>query len=606
MAPLTAYRNPSRPRAASTGPSSRGSSAWPERHPTRTSGRDARLLLVPLLVVLSAVPAGATSKREALGNAEPRSRDCDAIEGLFRSAGRYEPDLPIWAPVPDRHPNDPESSNYIDLADAVLECRYPCDPHPGLRWNETSFALSYRSGVLRWMGLQSPTGRVVARGEMPWKCEEGILRRRWTEWTAPFEHPTMTFGRVNIDTYLTVNTDGWLVRYVRQSGYAALFGVIPVAGSSWGGWVEFPPDPLARLDVAAAVADWEPPAAAGAVPGAATTAPAEDPEPPGHPKTLLLHEGEWEQYDGLTLTLEETGVAKRRDGYYDSHAVLVVRLGSQREEVSLRRDDSGDRLEYVRVFDRRIALDEAYVKYSRPHTARILMLPADPTALQGPRAGADPLRQVLVQDSPVRVDDALLTLESVAYEPLGDHDEGHVSIRAERDGIVESLDLSRRLPGDVVYEPLFDYEVALESAIDYYRPRRAAISLRRTQTSPPAAGAARTGASHEAELLLARLRALLDGLASAPVDAMELHRLDVEPLIGTSRDEIVRVLGDPWSCAGSRAGAGQRTCRSVAGAGGMVYVFYRLPPGSRGGGPELHLEFGADGRCAAAAWRSSQ
>ena len=39
---------------------------------------------------------------------------------------------------------------------------------------------------------------------------------------------------------------------------------------------------------------------------------------------------------------------------------------------------------------------------------------------------------------------------------------------------------------------------------------------------------------------------------------------------------------------------------------GVVYQFYRLPGGSIGGGPELHVSYASDGRCSKAEWTFSQ
>ena len=58
----------------------------------------------------------------------------------------------------------------------------------------------------------------------------------------------------------------------------------------------------------------------------------------------------------------------------------------------------------------------------------------------------------------------------------------------------------------------------------------------------------------------------------------------VAPLVGTTRQQVLLALGQPDNCAGLTDGQ----CSTLS---EWRYEFYRLPKGSRGGGPELQLRF---------------
>jgi hypothetical protein len=83
--------------------------------------------------------------------------------------------------------------------------------------------------------------------------------------------------------------------------------------------------------------------------------------------------------------------------------------------------------------------------------------------------------------------------------------------------------------------------------------------------------------------------------------------LGVEQLIGAPRKKIVGALGEPEFCYHGTVTTNPHPavpCSSKSAE--MVYYFYRLPPASRGGGPELHLGFDDRGRCEWATWINTQ
>jgi len=92
--------------------------------------------------------------------------------------------------------------------------------------------------------------------------------------------------------------------------------------------------------------------------------------------------------------------------------------------------------------------------------------------------------------------------------------------------------------------------------------------------------------------LLPQLRANRDFVRSAPSDvgATKWGPTDVSRLVHVKRAEVEGQLGPP----------------DAAGQDGVVYYFYRLPPGAIGGGPELEISYSADGRCSKAVWMLTQ
>ncbi|MBI5490253.1 MAG: hypothetical protein HY905_23155 [Deltaproteobacteria bacterium] len=110
---------------------------------------------------------------------------------------------------------------------------------------------------------------------------------------------------------------------------------------------------------------------------------------------------------------------------------------------------------------------------------------------------------------------------------------------------------------------------------------------------------------------LRELRAALDDARTATSDQSLTtggeQPLDV--LVGMTRDGIRDALGEPSTCTDvvwfDAAGRGHPVapCSSHA---DWFYSFYHLPEGWVGGGPELLLQFDADGSCTAAAWHYTQ
>ena len=85
--------------------------------------------------------------------------------------------------------------------------------------------------------------------------------------------------------------------------------------------------------------------------------------------------------------------------------------------------------------------------------------------------------------------------------------------------------------------------------------------------------------------------------SSTPVSILATP--DVYVLTGLTHDQVLLGLGEPEGCPRNDRG-------KCEGVGEWLYMFHKLPPGSRGGGAELHLLFGADQRCRSAEWQFTQ
>ncbi len=101
--------------------------------------------------------------------------------------------------------------------------------------------------------------------------------------------------------------------------------------------------------------------------------------------------------------------------------------------------------------------------------------------------------------------------------------------------------------------------------------------------------------------LMALLRSEHARIAStdSPAPLSILEAPDVDVLAGMTHDQLLLGLGEPDECPRNDRG-------KCEGVGEWLYMFYKLPPGSRGGGAELHLLFGADQRCRSAEWQFTQ
>ncbi len=108
--------------------------------------------------------------------------------------------------------------------------------------------------------------------------------------------------------------------------------------------------------------------------------------------------------------------------------------------------------------------------------------------------------------------------------------------------------------------------------------------------------------------------------------------MDITLFVGVGRAELLRALGEPAYCIDQQTldyqgmddpsharGSGNLSIESLLHQGGSrpyvpcstgysdaVYTFYRLPPNSRGGGPELLLRFNEKGRCNSTRWEFTQ
>jgi len=120
-----------------------------------------------------------------------------------------------------------------------------------------------------------------------------------------------------------------------------------------------------------------------------------------------------------------------------------------------------------------------------------------------------------------------------------------------------------------------------------------------TETTPPAMAPA-DAAPADPAALLAVLRQSLDRVhAAAPEETIRLGEpQEVSGLAGATQAEIRAALGDPQTCTEN-----MQFAPCVGGdPTSWFYSFYHLETGSLGGGPELLLEFEANGRCTRARW----
>ena len=111
------------------------------------------------------------------------------------------------------------------------------------------------------------------------------------------------------------------------------------------------------------------------------------------------------------------------------------------------------------------------------------------------------------------------------------------------------------------------------------------------QAKPEISGSVGTPSDDQKEVLRV-LRAQLKRIASAGDDepVAIYHEVDPKGLLGLRRDQIADALDVPLApCAG-----GAQCEFSIA--------FYKLPPGWRGGGPELRLVFGQNDATILAKW----
>jgi hypothetical protein len=107
------------------------------------------------------------------------------------------------------------------------------------------------------------------------------------------------------------------------------------------------------------------------------------------------------------------------------------------------------------------------------------------------------------------------------------------------------------------------------------------------------------------------IRASLDEIRAAAPDAEVTNSrpLHTEVLVGMTRDAIRNALGEPNTCEEDVAFDSQGNGSPVAPCEShqdWFYSFYHLPEHSVGGGPELLLQFDANGVCAAARWMHTQ
>ncbi len=110
---------------------------------------------------------------------------------------------------------------------------------------------------------------------------------------------------------------------------------------------------------------------------------------------------------------------------------------------------------------------------------------------------------------------------------------------------------------------------------------------------------------------LREMRAALDEIRAAAADAEVVNDrpVRVEVLVGMTRDAIRAALGAPGGCEEDVSFDAEGRGHPVAPCEAhedWYYSFYHLPETWVGGGPELLLQFDANGVCTSAGWRHTQ
>jgi hypothetical protein len=103
--------------------------------------------------------------------------------------------------------------------------------------------------------------------------------------------------------------------------------------------------------------------------------------------------------------------------------------------------------------------------------------------------------------------------------------------------------------------------------------------------------------------LLHTLRQCLDGIPETSPQAFysPCSKLDLTPLDGIAHAELLIALGPPTVCRLVNVPKGP-DCPSQ----NNQWAFYRLPPSTLGGGPELTCEVDQMRRCAVVGWVNSE
>jgi hypothetical protein len=106
-----------------------------------------------------------------------------------------------------------------------------------------------------------------------------------------------------------------------------------------------------------------------------------------------------------------------------------------------------------------------------------------------------------------------------------------------------------------------------------------------------------TAAEDVLHLLSSKLSAIRSSASSERV-ALE-HVPEVRGLVGIDRVQLLSSLGQPDSCL-------HRSPEDCMSLPTWVYAFVHLPPGSRGGGPELYVSFDQHSVVQVAQWKLSR
>lgn len=330
---------------------------------------------------------------------------------------------------------------------------------------------------------------MVARGERPWDCDQGKLVASTSGWINGIPHGIIAFGKAKTDNFLVINTDGWLVGYDKHSMKGTVFLILPTLGSTIGDWLEFPPHPDLRVDFATIFDGPEPTALPKAKRAHAKGSQAVDGDPSPGPKHVRLNKSTVAHVDDLRMGFRENGRKRRKDKYYETTATVSVRRGRETEIIQLTRDHSGADLSWLSVFGREIGL-ELGRRYWPPYDEVTVWVLPEPRTQPQESPGAPPVRQVLSQLHPAHpgplgrasaVGDIALTLESVDHDAWELGVEANTStvtaatatIIAERDGSSERIELSTTFSGPLVYERIFDHEIALDIAVQVSYPTQA-------------------------------------------------------------------------------------------------------------------------------------
>ncbi len=432
--------------------------------------------LILLVVVLFGLFLASSSSLMARPIDPSLISDCDSFRGTFRSHGRHDSNFTVGAVLPGLLP-DFDNRNYRFLGSDLLSCSPECNRGKTTLDGEIAFAFQFRDGILFWASINPPDGKVLARGEEPWDCKDGVLFTKQSEWAAP--NNSWATGYFSTGRLLLINKAGWLIQYRRNSSAGFVLRPIPLPtlGTHTEKLMEFPPDSHLQIDYPALFPG--PFSTHSALSKVSTSYPPEDPELTMVERAVLTLDSP-KTIGDLTLTLKEASNTRRKDDYYNSHATVLARRGGKEQTIDLIKDHKVDQFSYLPVFNREIALDTAHTR-RKPHFVVIQLLPTDDPLLPEPSPSppSPPIIITLALKQTIQVGDLSVRLNSALY----DHDDDSASstatlsiTRGDQTRIVQ-LSNDHSTPG-MKFQSIFGREVGLAVSLVYQKPVQATIWIR--------------------------------------------------------------------------------------------------------------------------------